>query len=78
MCGYWIINFCTQTLHLRWDPRPAVVIAVIAFAVLFGNQLEPRLIVAYRRALEALVARPLLLLGINKLGARPGAAVREA
>jgi peptidoglycan/LPS O-acetylase OafA/YrhL len=65
MCGYWIINLCTQTLHLRWDPRPAVAIAMIAFAVYFGNRLEPRLIVAYRRALDMLAAKPLPLLGIR-------------
>ena len=52
LCGYWVVNFLWARVHVSFDPRPLVVVAMVLLALLFGNTLEPRLIAAYRRLLH--------------------------
>lgn len=51
LCGYWILNFCADRLHIRVDLRPLVVFGMVALSLGYGNWLEPALIRLYKGVL---------------------------
>lgn len=53
LCGYWMLNFSVQHLHLQFDVRPVVVAFMVGSSVTFGNWVEPRLIRLYRTTLQS-------------------------
>jgi peptidoglycan/LPS O-acetylase OafA/YrhL len=53
LCGYWILNFTVRKLGTAFDPRPVVLVSVVALALFFGNRIEPGMIAAYRKRLGA-------------------------
>ena len=51
LCGYWILNYCDERLHLNVDLRPPVMLVMLVLALAFGNWAEPTLIRHYKKVL---------------------------
>lgn len=51
LCGYWIINFVTLHIGSSLDFRPGLIMIMAALSLAFGNWVEPKLIVMYKRVL---------------------------
>jgi peptidoglycan/LPS O-acetylase OafA/YrhL len=51
LCGYWLVNLCTERLHLHLDVRPIVLVVMVAASAVFGSRLEPHLIAVYRKSM---------------------------
>jgi peptidoglycan/LPS O-acetylase OafA/YrhL len=51
LCGYWILNFCAQRLHIRMDLRLPVVLGLVALSLMYGNWAERALIRLYKNVL---------------------------
>ncbi len=51
LCGYWILNVCSNRTHSTIDLRPLVILTVAGVSLAYGNWLEPTLIRLYRTVL---------------------------
>src|SRR5262249_18293808 len=57
LCGYWILNYCTEHLRSDIDLRLPVMLAMVALSMAYGNWVEPALIQLYRDNLTGAAIR---------------------